>query len=83
MFVRKDITDVNPNEILHGMANDRILTSARELIKGDENDIHPWDIDIFDPVSNVDDTTIKDDKKVVDVDDVWGDDIFHGDNVQW
>lgn len=41
MFVRKDITDLNPNEILHQMANelinydvnDRILTSAGELGK--------------------------------------------------
>lgn len=41
MFIRKDITDSNPNEILHQMANelinydvnDRILTSARELGK--------------------------------------------------
>jgi len=41
MFIRKDITDVNPNEILHQMANelinytvnDRISTSAGELGK--------------------------------------------------
>ena len=33
MFIRKDITDVNPNEILHEMANDLIFTSAGELDK--------------------------------------------------
>jgi hypothetical protein len=40
MFVRKDITDVNPNENLHQMANelahymvnDLIFTSAGELV---------------------------------------------------
>lgn len=87
MFIRKDITDLNPNEILHQMANelinytvnDRILTSAEKLIGGDKNDLDPWDIDLFDPVPNMDDTTITVDKKVVDVDD----DEFHGDNVEW
>ena len=41
MFVRKDITDLNPNENLHEMANelmnymvnDLIFTSAGELMK--------------------------------------------------
>lgn len=41
MFIRKDITELNPNEILHQMANelinydvnDRILTSAGKLGK--------------------------------------------------
>jgi hypothetical protein len=33
MFIRKDITDVNPNEILHQTANDLISTSAGELMK--------------------------------------------------
>jgi len=41
MFIRKDIIELNPNEILHQMANelinytvnDRISTSAGELVK--------------------------------------------------
>jgi len=83
--MRKDITDVNPtiddSHLL--MANDLIFTSVGELIGGDKNDLHPWDIDLFDPVSNIDDATITDDKKVVDMDDVWDNDIFHGDNIEW
>lgn len=33
MFIRKDITDLNPNENLHQMANDLIFTSAGELMQ--------------------------------------------------
>jgi len=83
MFIRKDITDVNPNELVDYMENDLIFTSVGELVRGDKNEVNPWDIDLFDPVPNVDDETIQVNKKVVNVDGVWGDDIFHGDNVEW
>ena len=33
MFMRKDITELNPNENLHQMANDLIFTSAGELMQ--------------------------------------------------
>jgi len=83
MFIRKDITDVNPNELVDYMENDLIFTSVGELVRGDKNEVNPWDIDLFDPVPNRSDETIQVNKKVVNVDGVWGDDIFHGDNVEW
>lgn len=33
MFIKKDITELNPNENLHQMANDLIFTSAGELMQ--------------------------------------------------
>lgn len=54
MFIRKDITDLNPNDNLHQMANDLILTSAGELMqvivenkgkKGCDNDCECQDCD--------------------------------------
>ena len=93
MFMRKDITDLNPNENLHQMANelahymvnDLIFTSAGELDKvvvektGGKT-WEQWDIDPFDPVpyGNADViTNTGDDTGVAD------DDEFHGDNVEW
>lgn len=96
MFMRKDITDLNPNENLHEMANelmnymvnDLIFTSAGELDKvvvekTGGNIWEQWDIDPFDPVPYGDadiPTNTGDDTGVADDID---DDQFHGDNVQW
>lgn len=93
MFMRKDITDLNPNENLHQMANelahymvnDLIFTSAGELDKvvvekTGGRTLEQWDIDPFDPVpyGNADViTNTGDDTGVAD------DDEFHGDNVEW
>ncbi len=93
MFMRKDITDLNPNENLHQMANelahymvnDLIFTSAGELDrvvveKTGGKTWEQWDIDPFDPVpyGNADViTNTGDDTGVAD------DDEFHGDNVEW
>ncbi len=93
MFMRKDITDLNPNENLHQMANelahymvnDLIFTSAGELDKvvvekSGGRTLEQWDIDPFDPVpyGNADViTNTGDDTGVAD------DDEFHGDNVEW
>lgn len=93
MFMRKDITDLNPNENLHQMANelahymvnDLIFTSAGELDrvvveKTGGKTWEQWDIDPFDPVpyGNADViTNTGDDTGVAD------DDEFHGDNVSW
>ena len=93
MLMRKDITDLNPNENLHEMANelaqymvnDLIFTSAGELDrvvveKTGGKTWEQWDIDPFDPVpyGNADViTNTGDDTGVAD------DDEFHGDNVEW
>lgn len=94
MFMRKDITDLNPNENLHQMANelahymvnDLIFTSAGELDrvvveKTGGKTWEQWDIDPFDPVPYVDDEHVK--KKCENGCGCNGCDDEHGDNVAW